>query len=134
MCEVSQHPAPGGTWLWVAASLVGIAGGVANYLLATAAAARAEVAGVGPAALVSAVLDLGCWLVLGLLWLALLVPLRGGHGWARIALTGTAGLGVLLDLMNLFGSWAAIATAIAQLALLAAALVRLHRAVRPASL
>jgi hypothetical protein len=134
MSELRHRPAPGGTWLWVAASLVGITGGVANYLLATAAAAHTEVAGVGAAALVSAVLDLGCWLVLGLLWLALLVPLRGGHGWARIALTATAGLGVLLDLMNLFGSWATIATAVVQLVLLAAALVRLHRAVRPASL
>jgi uncharacterized membrane protein len=49
-------------------------------------------------------------------------------------LTATAGLGMLLDLMNLFGSWATIATAVVQLVLLAAALVRLHRAVRPASL
>jgi len=134
MPELRQHPAPGGTWLWVAASLVGVAGGVANFLLATAAAAHTEVAGVGAAALVSAVLDLACWLVLALLWLALLVPLRAGRGWAKIALTATAGLGALLDLMNLFGSWATIATAIVQLALLAAALVRLHRAVRPASL
>jgi len=134
MSELRQHPASGGSWLWLAAAFVGIAGGVANYLLATAAAAHTEVAGVGTAALVSAVLDLGCWLVLGLLWLALLVPLRAGRGWARIALTASAGLAALLDLMNLFGSWAAIATAIVQLALLAAALVRLHRPVRPASL
>jgi hypothetical protein len=123
------HTAPmrRASWFWVAAAVVGVLGGVANYLLATQQAAAGEAVEIGAAALVGALLGLGCWVVLAVVWLALQFPLRGGHGWARVSLALTAVLGVGLDVISLVGSWPTIAAAVVQLILLGAALVLTFR-------
>jgi hypothetical protein len=131
----SAPPARGssrGTRYWLAAAAVGVVGGLANYLLAASQVGAATPPGIRDAALLAARIDLGCWVLLGLLWLAFLGPLHAGRGWARVALTVTAGVAVILDLMNLVGSWASVVSALAQLALLAAALVSLYRRGRSA--
>jgi hypothetical protein len=115
------------SWFWVAAAVVGVLGGVANYLLATQEAAAGEAVEIGAAALVGAVLGLGCWVVLAAVWLALQLPLRRGHGWARVSLGLTAVLGVGLDVISLVGSWPTIVAAVVQLVLLGAALVLTFR-------
>jgi len=115
------------SWLWVAASVVGVLGGVANYLLATRVVAAGVEPEIGAAALVAALLGLACWLLLALLWVTLQVPLRNDQGWARVALGVTSALGVGLDVVAMAGSWATITAAVLQLVLLVAALVQTFR-------
>lgn len=110
------------SWLWVAASVVGVLGGVANYLLATRVVSAGVEPTIGAAALVAALLGLACWLLLALLWVTLQVPLRNDRGWARVALGVTSALGVGLDVIALAGSWATITAAVLQFGLLVAAL------------
>jgi hypothetical protein len=120
------------SWWWTAAAAVGAVGGFAHYLLALRALPPGTPPGIRDAALVSAEIDLACWVVLGLLWLVFAGPLRAGRGWAKAAMIATTGLAAILDLMNLVGSWATFSTAVVQLALLATALLALSRLGRPA--
>jgi hypothetical protein len=115
------------SWLWVAASVVGVLGGVANYLLATRVVSTGIEPAIGAAALVAALLALACWLLLALLWVSLQVPLRNNRTWARVALGVTSALGVGLDVVAMAGSWATITAAVLQLVLLVAALVQTFR-------
>lgn len=115
------------SWLWVAASVVGVLGGVANYLLATRVVSAGVEPTIGAAALVAALLGLACWLLLALLWVTLQVPLRNDRGWARVALGVTSALGVGLDVIALAGSWATITAAALQFVLLVAALWQTFR-------
>jgi hypothetical protein len=115
------------SWLWVAASVVGVLGGVANYLLVTRVVSAGVEPEIGAAALVAALLGLACWLLLALLWLTLQVPLRNDRGWARVALAVSSALGFGLDLVALAGSWATITAAVLQAVLLVAALVQTFR-------
>lgn len=122
-------PQRGGA-LWVVAALVGVAGGVANYLLALRELPAAQEVGVDGVALLAAEIVLACWVLLGLLLVALVVPLRAGHTWAKVALSVVAVVTALLDVVNLAGSWATVAAAVVQLVFLAAAVLSLRR--RPA--
>lgn len=124
---LADRSSRGGRW-WIAAGAVGVIGGLANYLLATRQAAPATPPGIRAAALLAAQIDLTCWLLLGLLWVVFLGPLRAGRRWAAVALAVTAGVAVILDLMNLVGSWATVVAGLAQLVLLVIALLALPQA------
>ncbi|HEX4251995.1 MAG TPA: hypothetical protein VH008_29330 [Pseudonocardia sp.] len=117
------------SWLWVAASVVGVLGGVANYLLATRVVSASDglEPEIGAAALVAALLGLACWLLLALLWVTLQVPLRNDRGWARVALGVSSALGFGLDAIALAGSWVTITAAVLQCVLLVAALWQTFR-------
>jgi hypothetical protein len=124
---LADRSSRGGRW-WIAAGGVGVIGGLANYLLAARQTAPAAPPGVRAAALLAAQIDLACWLLLGLLWVVFLGALRAGRRWAAVGLAVTAGVAVILDLMNLVGSWATVVAGLAQLVLLVIALLALPQA------